>query len=105
MTIKYRKLRDGSWGVAGPASEVEAGKRVTVGKSDGTTKVETIGKVIAGPFDDGNVLATVVKTGKTGGSNSSGGGRRGRSGGRVECDECGEYVSPGTRCWETGMTH
>lgn len=28
-----------------------------------------------------------------------------RSGGRYECEECGDYVYPGSRCWETGMTH
>lgn len=22
-----------------------------------------------------------------------------------ECSECGEYVTPGTRCWETGAAH
>lgn len=25
--------------------------------------------------------------------------------GKYECDECGEYVVPGTICWETGMRH
>lgn len=24
---------------------------------------------------------------------------------RPECEECGERVRPGTRCWETGMQH
>ncbi len=24
---------------------------------------------------------------------------------RYECDECGDYVDPGTQCWETGLTH
>lgn len=24
---------------------------------------------------------------------------------RYECDECGERVDPGTRCWETGCIH
>jgi hypothetical protein len=24
---------------------------------------------------------------------------------RYECDECGEYVYPGSRCWETGLEH
>jgi hypothetical protein len=31
-------------------------------------------------------------------------GRR-RPGGRYECPECGDWVTPGTRCWETGMIH
>jgi hypothetical protein len=103
MTIKYRKLRDGNWGVAGPASEVEADKTITVSKSDGSTKVEKVGKILAGPFDDGNVLATIVKSGSSGGSGS----RRSSNGGerRRECDECGDYVTPGTRCWETGIIH
>lgn len=25
--------------------------------------------------------------------------------GKYECPECGEYVVPGTVCWETGMRH
>lgn len=25
--------------------------------------------------------------------------------GKYECPECGEYVTPGTVCWETGMRH
>lgn len=25
--------------------------------------------------------------------------------GTYECEECGDYVRPGTRCWETGLTH
>ena len=25
--------------------------------------------------------------------------------GKYLCDECGEYVVPGTSCWETGMRH
>jgi hypothetical protein len=28
-----------------------------------------------------------------------------RRDGTYECDECGDYVRPGTRCWETGRTH
>jgi hypothetical protein len=39
-----------------------------------------------------------------GGSSGGGSSSRGR-GGRYECDECGEYVTPGTICWETGMRH
>ena len=25
--------------------------------------------------------------------------------GKYLCEECGDYVYPGTSCWETGMTH
>ena len=45
----YTKLRDGSWGVrAGGA--VRAGESLTVTKRDGTTKIETVGRVLwSGP--------------------------------------------------------
>lgn len=35
-------------------------------------------------------------------------GSRGNSGfrsRRAECDDCGEYGEPGSRCWETGLRH
>ena len=28
-----------------------------------------------------------------------------RRDGTYECEECGDYVRPGTRCWETGTKH
>lgn len=37
------------------------------------------------------------------GLSSRGGGWR--SGRTRECEECGEYATPGTRCWETGLIH
>lgn len=39
------------------------------------------------------------------GGGSSRGRSRGAPRGMYECEECGEYVRPGTRCWETGATH
>lgn len=36
---------------------------------------------------------------------SHGGGSFSRRSSRSYCDECGDNVTPGTRCWETGLTH
>lgn len=48
---QYRKLRDGSWGVLGPASVLKAGAVVTVWKRDGSAKTEKIIEVTSRPFD------------------------------------------------------
>jgi hypothetical protein len=47
--ITYKKLRDGSWGVIGPVSEVKTGA-VLVTKKDGSTKVEYV-KAVSKDFD------------------------------------------------------
>jgi len=42
------------------------------------------------------------------GARSSGQRRSTGCGGRYECyecEECGDMVTPGTRCWETGLQH
>jgi hypothetical protein len=61
--VNYRKLRDGSWGVGGPAHLVRAGATVAVTKADGTIKQETVSRIVAGPFGDGNVLASIAVNG------------------------------------------
>jgi hypothetical protein len=43
--IRYRKTKSGEWVVYGPASAVQAGRSVTVTKSDGSTKTEHIDRV------------------------------------------------------------
>jgi hypothetical protein len=100
MMSTYTKLRDGSWGVRVPGSTTP-GSLVTVAKKDGTTKLETIGRVLwAG---DGVALCTITPsearpqrcyTGKTY-----------ERGVGMTCDECGEHARPGTTCWETGRAH
>jgi hypothetical protein len=95
----YTKLRDGSWGikVQGTAS---AGQTVTVTKRDGSSKAETVARVLwAG---DGVAICSVANKGASSGRSGYSGRR---SGGRYECEECGDMVSPGTQCWETGCTH
>lgn len=92
----YTKLRDGSWGLRG--SGLASGRIVSVTKRDGTVKTETVGRVLW-TGSDGTCLATIQQS--SAGQRTSGA----RRGGRYECEECGEYVTPGTRCWETGATH
>jgi hypothetical protein len=45
MKITYIKLRDGSWGLKGPADMV-TGDVVKVTKRDGTSKAEDVGKIL-----------------------------------------------------------
>jgi hypothetical protein len=101
----WAKLRDGSWGVRVPHS-ARPGQEVVVRKKSGQTAKVTLGTKVW--TDNRTVwLFTVEKSG-SGGSSSQNRSRpqRGRRpGGRYECQECGEYVTPGTRCWETGMMH
>lgn len=106
-SASYNKLRDGSWGIKVQGS-AKPGDRITVTKRDGSSKVETVDKVVWS--GNGVAICSVIET--RGASSSSSGGRRNAHGntsrapaGTYECEECGEYVRKGTRCWETGHTH
>jgi hypothetical protein len=91
----YAKLRDGSWGVKVPG-KATAGQTVTVEKKSGERRTERIARVLWS--GDGVSLCSIAVVAKS----ASYGGRNRQSG---YCDECGERAEPGTRCWETGMTH
>lgn len=97
ITATYAKLHNGNWGIRAKGI-VTAGETVTVTKRDGTTKTETVGRVLF--CKDGLSICAIEQA-----SSSSRGGRRGSRGARRECDECGEFVTPGTVCWETGCVH
>lgn len=58
MTATYTKLRDGSWGVRA-AGKVVAGQTITVAKRDGSTKTETVDRVLWS--GDGVTLASIAK--------------------------------------------
>lgn len=97
----YTKLRDGSWGIKGTG--LTPGARVTVTKRDGETKEETVRAILwTGP--DGTQLAT-LHAGQRASRSTGSSPRRRRRGGSYECKECGDYVTPGSQCWETGMEH
>lgn len=91
--ISYRKTQKGEWVVMGSASQITAGTTVKVSKKDGSSKTEFIAKV-GNPFStaQGQMVYGYLAP------------RQQRTG-RGYCDECSEYVAPGTRCWETGMVH
>jgi hypothetical protein len=100
----------GAFDIIGPVESLREGATVVVTKKDGRTATVVVGPVskpfIAkfGPCTGKQVA--IAKVGFSNGGNASGGRGRGRGrGGRYECDECGEIVTPGTSCWETGMTH
>lgn len=67
----YKKLRDGSWGLIGPADLLRQHQRVTVTKRSGERKSETVGRVLW--TGDGKAIATIARGGH-------GGGRRGGRG-------------------------
>ena len=85
MATSYTKLRSGDWGVRSDQA-LKVGDAVTVTTKSGKTKTEKILKVI---WTDNKVwLAAIEKTNRP-----------------YECEECGDRVTPGTKCWETGMLH
>lgn len=97
MAISYTKLKSG-WGVRSDQA-IKEGDVVTVivktGANAGKTKTEKIKKVV---WTDNKVwLAAIEKRDAPKGS--------ARGNRPYECEECGERVTPGTQCWETGMTH
>jgi hypothetical protein len=97
MATTYTKLRSGDWGIRSTET-LSAGMTVQVTKKSGESKTETVDRVIW--TGNGVTLASIARSAAP----ASQGSRR-RHGGRYECEECGDYVEPGTRCWETGMIH
>jgi hypothetical protein len=99
ITATYKQLKNGAWGMR-VKGIVLAGEQITVTKKDGSSKVETIGRVLW--TGEGISICTIQRAAT--GSRGYTGHRNGR---RYECDECGELVTAGDRsaCWETGCTH
>lgn len=92
----YTKLKNGDWGVRSNVP-VKAGESVQVTKKSGETKTETIDRIV---WSGKGVWLCSLRR-----SNGSGSGRSGGRSGRYICEECGDWVTPGTSCWETGATH
>jgi len=78
--ITYTQLRDGSWGLRGAG--LTSGRTVTVTKRDGSTKIETVGRVLW--TGDGVVLATISSS-----RSSTTGQRRSYDPDRHRCHSCG----------------
>lgn len=102
--ITWKKANDGTWVVTGPTGMVRIGT-VTVTKRDGTkqeVEIERLGKPF-GPLGQQNVYGYPKAAAKTTTERAQNGGAR-SSYGRF-CSECGERITPGSTCWETGMRH
>lgn len=70
----YTKLPDGSWGVRVPSAiAAVSGEEVTVHKSNGETKLETLGASVAS--EEGHALFAVVRKQRSGGRRYSRGRR------------------------------
>lgn len=76
--VHFKKLRDGSWGIAGPADKILGRNITTVTKKDGSTVEVGVGAIV---FDNENGFV-IARTRRR-----SGGGRRQ---GNEPCAECGE---------------
>ena len=100
-TATYTKLNNGDWGIR-VSGDITTGASVTVTKRDGSTKTEIVGKVVwtgKDKYSNADVsICTVQQVQRVSCRPAYRGGRR-------ECGECGDYVTAGTRCWETGMMH
>lgn len=113
--VTFCKLKDGSWGLRGERGDVlTPGAQVDTVKKDGTRRRITVGRVIATYSDTGWTYATIGADGEAPAkapkaakapSEATKAAKRLRHKGRYECEECGEYVNPGTECWETGARH
>jgi hypothetical protein len=91
MPATWTKLKSGAWGIRVTGGAPSSGDTVTVSKKDGTQQSVTVEKVV---WTGGDVALCAIEAKPRSGS--------GRSGRRYEC---GEYVTPGSSCWETGMSH
>jgi hypothetical protein len=96
-TATYHKLPSGAWGIKGPA-DLRPGETLTVRKRDGSTKRETVDRIVARTTDA--TVATVVPTASAyprrrrtydspGGIDGRGCGYPGCDGVRF-CDDCSE---------------
>lgn len=99
----YTKLKDGSWGlrIEGTATK---GQSVTIQTKSGERKTEVVGNVLwTGPDNRTKQTISLCEKGSLATTRSPR--KHTRPGGRYECEECGEWVTPGTQCWETGLAH
>ena len=94
--VSYKKLRDGSWGVIGPVTEVVAGP-VRVQKRSGETKTETVAKV-SRPFGPTDGQLAIGFLSGSGSGRSGGGGRYGRRSCECGDDDCCSPCQCGSEC-------
>lgn len=96
------KLRSGAWGARVPSTSVRSGDQVQITSKAGKSWPAKVVRVVWS--GDGVSLCETASLDRAP-STPRGSGQRRRRGGTYECEECGDYVEPGTSCWETGMIH
>lgn len=99
-TATYAKLRDGSWGIR-VQGIVASGAVVDVRKKSGETKRE----IVAAVLWTGQGVSLCSIAGSSAPRRERNDGLHYERGCGLVCDECGEAVRKGTRCWETGALH
>lgn len=91
MAASYTKLKSGEWGIRVQGETVSEGATVVVKKKDGTTKQETVAKVV---WSGGGVSLCAI-----GGSGSSGG-----QSAQKRCSSCGCNESALRKPYEKMLT-
>ena len=106
--IRFAKVNEG-WCVHGDSGDPRpsVGTTIAVQKKDGTSSSVCVQEYILPAPEDGGWIVSIVSTPRPRASAprrcaSSSGPRTGPDG-RYECEECGDRVYPGSRCWETGV--
>lgn len=90
MPATFIKLKDGAWGLQVIGEKPRVGDSLLVDRRDGSQESKIVDRVLWSKNDVHlcSIRGSAAKRGKI-----------------YECGECGEYVTPGTKCWETGVTH
>lgn len=96
----YTKLKSGNWGIRS-TSELIPGQVVAVTTKAGATKMERVEHVVWS--GNGVWLAAIAQSAPQ--RSSANRSHRRAPYGKIECDECGDYVTRGSVCWETGCRH
>lgn len=97
----FKKLKDGSWGLLVNKADVRPGDQVLTVTKAGQRSTKTVGKVLWS--GQGVSICSIADEKSDRGFDRQP--VRRAPGGKIECEECGDFVTPGTRCWETGMMH
>jgi len=107
MIATYTKLKSGDWGIRIEGGKPESGSSITVSKRDGSSKIESIDKVL---WSDGKVsLCSIAKQVQPEAVRAySGGQRRGGptgSRGRSGYCRCGEKLERWHDGYSIGLCH
>ena len=100
MATTYTKLKSGEWGVKVEGAAPAKGASVTVVTKSGKVKTEIVRNVV---WSGNGIALCAIDQRASGRSRHASNNRPPR--GKIECDECGDYVTPGSTCWETGCRH